>query len=172
METARGGHASVLEGKVRVQTLVDRRKSSIYAGEKSKPRFPTRVEIDNEVSADYSVIDIYTHDNVGLLYRITATLSELGLYIGVAKISTKVDQVADVFYVRDIFGQKILPGEAGGNQKQAAGGHRFMNSLLDLFLAYILVEKGLSKNTLEAYSRDLCRYLAFLDKRGCSDCQW
>jgi integrase/recombinase XerD len=44
-----------------------------------------------------------------------------------------------------------------------------MNSLLDIFLAYILVEKGLSKNTLEAYSRDLCRYLAFLDKRGCSD---
>ena len=42
-----------------------------------------------------------------------------------------------------------------------------MNSLLDLFLAYIVVEKGLSKNTLEAYSRDLCRYLAFLDKNGC-----
>jgi len=44
-----------------------------------------------------------------------------------------------------------------------------MNSLLDLFLAYILVEKGLSKNTLDAYSRDLCRYLAFLDTRGCSE---
>jgi [protein-PII] uridylyltransferase len=102
---------SVLEGKVRVQTLVDKRKSSVYAGEKSKPRFPSRVEIDNEVSADYSVIDIYTHDNVGLLYRITATLSDLGLYIGVAKISTKVDQVADVFYVRDIFGQKITSPE-------------------------------------------------------------
>jgi len=44
-----------------------------------------------------------------------------------------------------------------------------MNSLLDLFLAYILVEKGLSKNTLDAYSRDLCRYLAFLDKCGCGE---
>jgi [protein-PII] uridylyltransferase len=29
------------------------------------------------------------------------------LYIGVSKISTKIDQVADVFYVKDIFGQKI-----------------------------------------------------------------
>ena len=27
--------------------------------------------------------------------------------LGVAKISTKVDQVADTFYVQDIFGQKI-----------------------------------------------------------------
>jgi [protein-PII] uridylyltransferase len=35
----------------------------------------------------------------------------VGLYIGVSKISTKVDQVADVFYVRDIFGQKIISEE-------------------------------------------------------------
>jgi len=99
---------SVLEGKVQVQTLVEKRKKNIFAEEKPKPIFPARVEIDNEVSVDYSVIDIYTHDKIGLLYSITATLSQLGLYIGVAKISTKVDQVADVFYVRDIFGHKIL----------------------------------------------------------------
>ena len=77
-------------------------------GEKIKPRFPTKVEIDNDVSDDYTVIDIFTHDKVGLLYTITSTLTGMGLYIGVSKISTKVDQVADVFYIRDIFGQKIL----------------------------------------------------------------
>jgi len=98
---------NVLEGKVRVQTLVEKRRKSNLSIEKPKPRFPTRVEIDNEVSIDYTVIDIYTHDKVGLLYSITAALSDLGLYIGVAKISTKVDQVADVFYVRDIFAHKI-----------------------------------------------------------------
>lgn len=98
---------AVIEGKVMVQSLVERRKASNFPAEKTKPKFPTTVDIDNEVSADYTVIDIYTHDKVGLLYRITATLSDLGLYIGVAKISTKVDQVADVFYVRDIFGHKI-----------------------------------------------------------------
>ena len=42
-----------------------------------------------------------------LLYEVTNCLKELGLYIDVAKISTKVDQVADTFYVRDIFGTKI-----------------------------------------------------------------
>ncbi|HTY21180.1 MAG TPA: [protein-PII] uridylyltransferase, partial [Geobacteraceae bacterium] len=97
----------VLEGKVRVRTLVEKRRRPSYLAEKPKPRFPTSVEIDNEVSADYTVIDIYTHDKVGLLYQITSTLTELGLYIGVSKISTKVDQVADVFYVKDIFGHKI-----------------------------------------------------------------
>jgi [protein-PII] uridylyltransferase len=98
----------VLEGKTRVQTLVEKRRRSTLLGEKPKPLHPSRVEIDNEVSADYTVIDIYTDDKVGLLYRITSAITELGLYIGVSKISTKVDQVADVFYVKDIFSQKIM----------------------------------------------------------------
>ena len=101
----------VLQGKIRVKTLVEKRKRPAMFIEKVKPRFATRVEIDNEVSDDYTVLDIYTHDKVGLLYTITSTLTGMGLYIGVSKISTKVDQVADVFYVRDIFGHKIVNEE-------------------------------------------------------------
>jgi [protein-PII] uridylyltransferase len=101
----------VIQGKVRVKTLVARRNRPTLLTEKVKPRFPTVIEIDNDVSRDYTVLDIYTHDKVGLLYRITSTLSELGLYIGVSKISTKIDQVADVFYVKDIFGHKITSEE-------------------------------------------------------------
>ncbi|WP_136526884.1 [protein-PII] uridylyltransferase [Geomonas ferrireducens] len=98
---------TVLEGKVRVGQLVAKRHRPSILTEKAKPTVPARVEIDNEVSSDYTVIDIYAHDKVGLLYSITSTLTRLGLYIGVSKISTKVDQVADVFYVKDIFGHKI-----------------------------------------------------------------
>jgi [protein-PII] uridylyltransferase len=101
----------VLEGKVRIGDLVEKRHRPTLLVERPKPQFPTRVEIDNEVSEDYTVIDIYTHDKVGLLYRITSTLTDLGLYIGVSKISTKVDQVADVFYVRDIFSHKVTSQE-------------------------------------------------------------
>uniref|UniRef100_A0A831XLB6 Bifunctional uridylyltransferase/uridylyl-removing enzyme n=1 Tax=Geobacter metallireducens TaxID=28232 RepID=A0A831XLB6_GEOME len=101
----------VLTGKTHVAKLVEMRRRPTLLAEKAKPRFPARVEIDNEVSSDYTVIDIYTHDKVGLLYQITSTLTELGLYIGVSKISTKVDQVADVFYVKDIFGHKITSPE-------------------------------------------------------------
>ncbi len=36
------------------------------------------------------------------------------------------------------------------------------DTLVDLFLNFLLVEKGLSKNTLEAYSRDIARYRRFL----------
>jgi integrase/recombinase XerD len=41
-----------------------------------------------------------------------------------------------------------------------------MNDYLDLFISYLAVEKGLSANTQEAYSRDLARYLDFLDQQG------
>ena len=41
-----------------------------------------------------------------------------------------------------------------------------MNDYLDLFLSYLAVEKGLSTNTRSAYSRDLVRYLDFIEKAG------
>ena len=40
-----------------------------------------------------------------------------------------------------------------------------MDLLADQYLHYILVEKGLAKKTITAYSRDIIRYLAFLRKR-------
>ncbi len=103
--------AEVLHGTVQVSDLVHKRQRPTLLPAKSARNFPTRIEIDNEVSDEYTVIDIYAHDKVGLLYLITSTINQLGLYIGVSKISTKVDQVADVFYVRDIFGHKIVSEE-------------------------------------------------------------
>jgi integrase/recombinase XerD len=41
-----------------------------------------------------------------------------------------------------------------------------MDPLLDQFLHYILVEKGLSKNTIDAYSHGLNRFLDYLRRKG------
>ena len=41
-----------------------------------------------------------------------------------------------------------------------------VTDLVDRYLNYLLVEKGLAQSTLESYSRDLMRYLQFLDNSG------
>ncbi len=44
-----------------------------------------------------------------------------------------------------------------------------MDEHLDSFLVYLTMNRGLSKNTIESYSRDISSLAAFLDKRGISD---
>jgi integrase/recombinase XerD len=41
-----------------------------------------------------------------------------------------------------------------------------MNQRVDQFLHYLIVEKGLSKNTIEAYGHNLNRFLTYLQKKG------
>jgi [protein-PII] uridylyltransferase len=98
----------VLKGEMDVEHLVSKRKRQKPVYIKPIPQHPTRIDVDNESSDTATVIDIYTNDRVGLLYDITKTLTKLGLSVDYAKISTKVDQVADVFYVREIVGGKVF----------------------------------------------------------------
>lgn len=66
------------------------------------------VFFENNISSVCSVIEISCRDRVGLLYDIAATLSMLNLSISAAHISTYGTQAADVFYVKDMFGFKII----------------------------------------------------------------
>ena len=72
---------------------------------------PTRVVIDNNTSPRCTIIDVFAHDRPGLLYTATRTIFKLGLSVMLAKISTHLDQVVDVFYVTDANGEKIHDGE-------------------------------------------------------------
>jgi len=101
---------AVLRGQRDVETLVaESRRPSILSRPRKGPwRGPTAlVVVDNDVSRNYTVLDVYAEDRIGLLFSITRCLYRLGLRIYLAKITTNVDQVLDVFYVTDERGQKI-----------------------------------------------------------------
>jgi [protein-PII] uridylyltransferase len=101
----------VLRGEVDVEQLVAASKRPTILTRKFVLRVPTEVEVDNEVSDHFTVLDVYTQDRVGVLFAITNGLFHLGLSIHLAKITTNVDQVLDVFYVTDDEGKKILDPE-------------------------------------------------------------
>ncbi len=96
-----------------------RRKSMQFAELKATPDVPPLVSVTNDVSHDYTVVDITTKDKVGLLYSISYTLNRLGLYIGVAKITTQGKQAGDTFYVQDIAEQKLTQEDKITELKQA-----------------------------------------------------
>lgn len=97
----------VLDGDVEVDELVERRKRNYSSYGRKVPEYPPEIVFDNESSDKATVIEVYAHDREGLLYSITKTIAEMELSIDYAKISTRADQVADTFYVRDSRGRKI-----------------------------------------------------------------
>lgn len=97
----------VLSGQIDVETLVAAARRPGLLDRRFLPRVGTSVEIDNAVSESFTVIDVYTQDRVGVLFSITNALYHLNLSIHLAKITTNVDQVLDVFYVSEENGRKV-----------------------------------------------------------------
>ncbi|HEU0223094.1 MAG TPA: ACT domain-containing protein, partial [Paracoccaceae bacterium] len=69
---------------------------------------PTRVLFDNEGSDIYTIIEVSARDRPGLLYDLTRTLAANGISISSAVIATYGERAVDVFYVKDLFGLKII----------------------------------------------------------------
>jgi [protein-PII] uridylyltransferase len=96
----------VLEGRLDVARLVKNSQRSPLLL-RHAPKVATVVQVDNEASDNLTIVEVFTEDRIGVLFTMTYVLHQLGLSIHVAKISTNVDQVADVFYVTGADGKKI-----------------------------------------------------------------
>jgi [protein-PII] uridylyltransferase len=93
---------AVLLGQTTVEALVASHPVGSSPYERAKPEVPsTEVKIDNEISRDFTVIDVFTEDRPGVLYTIAHTLHEQRLDIHRSKVGVEADRVADIFYVRD-----------------------------------------------------------------------
>jgi [protein-PII] uridylyltransferase len=99
--------AKVLRGQIDVKTLVAASRRPSILERKAAVEAPTEVIVDNSISEDYTVLDVITQDRVGVLFAITHCLHRLGLVIHLAKITTQVHQVFDVFYVTDGEGGRV-----------------------------------------------------------------
>lgn len=108
----------LISGKISTESLIKNIRPSIL-DKKIKPAVPVRIEVDNDVSDIFTVLEIHTEDRLGLLYTISSALTSIGVIIHIAKVSTKGDTASDIFYIRDIFGQKINDGVKVDSIKKA-----------------------------------------------------
>ena len=87
--------------------LADR--ASAYSHGRSQARLAIgyRVLVDNEASADATVVEVRGPNVVGVLYRIATALASCDLDIRHAKVLTLGFEIVDSFYVVDSDGQQL-----------------------------------------------------------------
>lgn len=70
------------------------------------------VSVDNSASQFFSVVEVRAPDEVGLLFRMANALSAEQLDIHHARIATYPEGALDVFYVRNLSGEKLSDEDA------------------------------------------------------------
>jgi [protein-PII] uridylyltransferase len=108
---------SVLTGDAQVATLLEKRRAAGRAT--TRAGGPAKITLDNQLSDDYTVLEVKCPDRLGLLYLVTRALAGLGLDIATARIATEIDQAVDTFYVHDGRGRKIEDPEALGRVRES-----------------------------------------------------
>jgi [protein-PII] uridylyltransferase len=96
----------VFEGATDIEHLLQRHRMK-WKRRKKMPNPNIRIDVEFEDHARFTIIDVYAPDMLGFLYRITGTMSMIGLNISFAKIATRVDGIVDSFYVLDLTGREL-----------------------------------------------------------------
>jgi [protein-PII] uridylyltransferase len=118
-EKARQDLSQTLAGELDLNARLQSRTRRHQTSRPPAMARPVRVEIDNTTSSFFTIVEVFAEDFPGLLFRITNALFQCRLDVWVAKIATNVDQVVDVFYVRDFDGQKVDEPEQTERIRQA-----------------------------------------------------
>lgn len=96
-----------VENKLELSTEFDKIRNKWWRIEKKLFKKKPNIKVLFEKHEKYTIIDVYSPDRLGLLYRVTKKMNELGLSIYFAKIATKSDDVVDAFYTLDRNGNKV-----------------------------------------------------------------
>ena len=110
---------AVVQEDCTVSQVFERRRRRMFGRKFPTGRHPTEVQVNNEASDSYTIIEVFADDKAGLLFMVAEVLVKLGLSIHMARIGTRLDQVVDVFYVTEVQGEKIPSGERSEKIRQS-----------------------------------------------------
>jgi [protein-PII] uridylyltransferase len=96
-----------LSGRIKLASEIKRTQQPLLGRRMRAIHVPPRVVIDNHASNTHTVLEVNGRDRPGLLHDVTAAISEQGLQIASAHVTTYGVRAVDVFYVKDVFGLKV-----------------------------------------------------------------
>jgi len=96
-----------LSGRLGLAGEISRASRSVLGSRMRAIHVPPRVVVDNRASHTHTVLEVNGRDRPGLLHDVTAAISEQGLQIASAHVTTYGVRAVDVFYVKDVFGLKV-----------------------------------------------------------------
>ncbi len=94
-----------LGGALSLDLELSKKKKNIQHEKTFKVR--NKINITNEVSNNSTVVEVEARDKPGLLFQITNILKETNINIKSAHIVTFGERANDVFYITNLFGEKI-----------------------------------------------------------------
>ncbi len=96
-----------LSGRLQLAAEIRRVSDALLGRRMRAIHVPPRVVVDNRASHTHTVLEVNGRDRPGLLHDVTAAISEQGLQIASAHVTTYGVRAVDVFYVKDVFGLKV-----------------------------------------------------------------
>ena len=96
-----------LSGRLKFSAEIRKASNSVLGRRMRAIHVPPRVVIDNRASNTHTVLEVNGRDRPGLLHDVTAAISDAGLQIASAHVTTYGVRAVDVFYVKDVFGLKV-----------------------------------------------------------------
>ncbi len=96
-----------VSGRLQLATEIGRMGEALIGRRMRAIHVPPRVVLDNRASHTHTVIEVNGRDRPGLLHDVTSAISDQGLQIASAHVTTYGVRAVDVFYVKDVFGLKV-----------------------------------------------------------------
>ncbi len=109
---------SVLLGQANFLAKIESARKRIPRTPRVSRKIEPVVRVDNNMSSQYTVVDVKCGDRIGLLYSLSRGLADLNCDIHFAKIATNQGLVTDVFYISESGGGQVTDAEKMLNIKR------------------------------------------------------
>ena len=107
-----------IDGRLPLDDLINRKARMNLNPKMGYASQAKKVQIDNEASDFFTLIEIKGGIRTGLLYDLAKKIHALGLDIRFARVNSDKEKMTGVFYVRDASGQKIYDAPVLDEAKQ------------------------------------------------------